>query len=98
MMEITINDNTDRKRFEHHNGGHTAFVEYIINSNGMIFLTHTEVPQPIEGQGIAFRMIHQVLQIIEKRNLKLVPLCPTVAEYIRRNQEWKKLLAENFNV
>lgn len=97
-MDIAIKDNPDRKRFESEVEGHTAIIEYILTSKGMIFLTHTEVPKPIEGQGIAFAMIGKVLEIIQNRELKLAPLCPIVAEYIRRNPEWKKLLAENFNV
>lgn len=97
-MHAKIKDNPERKRFEYEVDGQTSYVEYIINSMGMIFLTHTEVPKAIEGQGIAFQMIHEVLKDIEKRSLELVPLCPVVAEYLRRNPEWKKLLAKNFNV
>lgn len=97
-MEPSVKDNTERKQFEYNVDGHTAWVEYILNSSGMIFLTNTEVPKPIRGRGLSFQMIGQVLQIVEERGLKLVPLCPTVAEFIRRNPEWKRLLAENFNV
>lgn len=75
-----------------------TFVEYIINKQGIIFLTHTEVPQKLQGQGIAFDMISEVLAEVEERNLQLVPLCPTVAEYIRRNAQWKRLLAPGYSV
>lgn len=91
-------DNIERKRFEMSIDGYTAFSEYILTKKGMIYLTHTEVPKEIEGQGVAFEMTRQILENIEERNLKLFPLCPLVATYIRRYPEWKRLLAENVHV
>ncbi len=96
MADIT--DNPDKKRFEYNIDGQTAIVEYIIVGQKRIFLTHTEVPKKLQGQGIAFDMIGQVLTEVENRGLELVPLCPTVATYLRRNPEWQKLLAKGFNV
>lgn len=93
-----ITDNPDQKRFEHSVEDQVAFVEYILNKQGLIFLTHTEVPKKMRGQGIAFDMIGEVLAEVKERNLKLVPLCPTVAEYLRRNTKWKKLLAPGYSV
>lgn len=47
MPELT--DNPDQKRFEYNIDGQTAFIEYIINKNGLIFLTHNEVPKKLRG-------------------------------------------------
>lgn len=96
MPELT--DNPDQKRFEYKVDGQTAFIEYIINKNGLIFLTHTEVPKKLRGQGIAFEMIGEALTEVKNRDLKLVPLCPTVAEYIRRNPNLKDMLAPGYSV
>lgn len=74
----SIKDNLLQKRFEMMVEDETAYVEYIINKQGMIFLTHTEVPRKIEGHGIAIEMIELVLQNIQQRGLKLVPMCPVV--------------------
>ena len=95
-MEIT--DNTEEKQFELSLKDGKALVEYIINSKGMIFLTHTEVPPKYEGQGIGAELVEQVLKEVEKRELKLVPLCPFVAAHIRRHPKWKRLLSDNYNV
>lgn len=97
-MKISVSDNIDKKRFETKVDGVTAYVEYILNSKGMIFFTHTEVPRKIGGRGVASKLVGQALEMIDNRNLKLVPLCPYVAAYLRRHPEWKRLLAENFNV
>lgn len=97
-MTKTIVDNQERKQFEMTVDGYTAFSEYILTKKGVIYLTHTEVPKNIEGRGIAFEMIRQILENIEERQLKLMPLCPLVATFIRRHPEWKRLLAPHVNV
>lgn len=90
----TFVDNEDRKRFELQVDDITAFVDYIINKKGEIYLTHTEVPEKAEGRGLAKELLEHVFQDIEKRELKLVPICPFVKVYLHRNPEWKRLLAD----
>lgn len=87
-------DNQDRKRFELQIGDITVFVDYIINKKGEIYLTHTEVPKEAEGRGLAKELLENVFADIEKRELKLVPICPFVKVYLHRNPHWKKLLAD----
>jgi predicted GNAT family acetyltransferase len=38
------------------------------------------------------------LENIEGRELKLIPLCPFAAAYIKRHPEWNRVLAENVNL
>lgn len=90
----TFSDNEERKRFELQVGEITAFVDYIINKKGEIYLTHTEVPEEAEGRGLAKELLENVFEEIEKRELKLVPICPFVKVYLHRNTHWKKLLAD----
>lgn len=87
-------DNKDRKRFELQVGNLTAFVDYIINKKGTIYLTHTEVPKEAEGQGFAKELLESVFKEIEERELELVPICPFVKAYLHRKPEWKRLLAD----
>lgn len=96
-MDYKLVDNVDRKRFEYKLEKGTALVEYIKTQN-KIYLTHTEVPSKYEGQGIASSLVADVLAEVEKTGLKLVPLCPYVAAYIKRHPEWKKLLDERVDV
>lgn len=90
----TFSDNKERKRFELQVGEITAFVDYIINKKGEIYLTHTEVPEKAEGRGLAKELLENVFEEIENRDLKLVPICPFVKVYLHRNPEWKRLLAD----
>lgn len=88
---MIVIDNKESKRFEHHVDGNIAFVDYIL-AKGKIFLTHTEVPQGLEGKGIASGLVKSVLHEVKDRDLTLVPMCPFVAAYIKRHPEWKELV------
>ncbi len=96
-MNYKLVDNEERKRYEYQLEQGVALVEYIKTEN-KIYLTHTEVPSKYEGQGIASSLVRDVLGEVEKTGLKLVPLCPYVAAYIKRHPEWKKLLDDRINV
>lgn len=88
-------NNEEKKRYELQGEDHTAFVDYILNKKGVIYLTHTEVPKEAEGQGMATRLIDKVMREIEKNEYELVPICPFVKVFLQRNPEWKNLLAEH---
>lgn len=90
----TLSDNPDRKQFELVVSGHTARIEYMIMAN-KIFLTHTEVPAALEGKGIGSIIVKLALEEIERRGLKLIPLCPFVGKYVTRHPEWKRILADD---
>ena len=86
-----IRDNPARGRFEMDAGGDIAVVNYRL-APGVITLSHTEVPQELEGQGYASRMVRGVLDIVRARGLKVVPACGFVAAFIRKNPEFQDLL------
>jgi hypothetical protein len=96
-MELEISENKDKKRFEASVEGNLAFVEYIRAEN-KVYLTHTEVPSQLEGKGIASAMVKQILEQIKNEELKLVPLCPFVAAYVKRHPEWKEIMAAGYHV
>lgn len=91
IEQLALIDNVERKRYEMHFDGFVPRIEYI-KAQDKIYLTHTEVPKELEGKGLAATMTRKVLEDIENKNLTLVPLCPYVAQYIKRHPEWKKLI------
>lgn len=91
-MNHQLINNHDKNQYEFHIPPYLAKIEYIITKQNEIYLTHTEVPVELEGQGIGSELVLQVLQDIEKSEYRLVPLCPFVATYIKRHPEWKKLV------
>ena len=90
-------DNQEAKQYEFHIADSIAKIEYI-KTQDKIFLTHTEVPKRLEGQGIGTELAKQVLEDIDKKELTLVPLCPFVALYIKRHPEWRKLVMKGINI
>lgn len=96
-MEIAVSENADRKRFETDIEGKIAFVEYI-RTKDAVYLTHTEVPNGLEGKGVGSSLVKGVLKTLEEEGAKIAPMCPFVAAYIKRHPEWKRVLAPNYNV
>lgn len=77
--------------------GVKAKIEYDMQKDRM-FLLHTEVPPALGGRGIGNAIVEKALHYIDENNLKLVPLCPFVASYVRKHPEWKRLLAHGISV
>ncbi len=90
--EYELIDNRENKRYAINIGSDVAFIEYVLSTAGEIFLTHTEVPKIMEGKGVGSALVLKVLKDIEERNLRLIPLCPFVATYIKRHPEWRRLI------
>ncbi len=94
----TITRNDERKRFELEAEGHTAFIEFLIDKDHVMYLTHTEVPKALEGKGIGKNIVEQTLNYLKDNNFKLAPLCPFVAAYLKRHPEWKDILAPGYHI
>lgn len=90
--DLTVRDNPDRKRFEIDlGGGEIAIAEYTL-PKGKIMFTHTEVPPSHEGQGIGTALIRAGLASARERGLKVIPICPFFARYMREHAEVQDLL------
>ena len=83
VIPLVNNNEGIKKKFELHLGDQFAFIDYIINKNGIIFLTHTEVPQNLEGKGMGSAIVSKALDYIRQEGLKMAPLCPFVAKYLK---------------
>lgn len=92
MEEKKFLNNEERKRYELHVGKRLAIAEYIINNEGVVYMTHTETPIELEGQGVASELIEKSLQDIQNQGKKVYPLCPFVLAFIRKHPEWKSLV------
>ena len=59
---------------------------------------YTEVPMELGGKGIGSQLVEKVLLDIEKKDLRLVPLCPFVAGYIQKHPDWKRIVMSGIHV
>ncbi|PHN01764.1 GNAT family N-acetyltransferase [Flavilitoribacter nigricans] len=93
--EIVINNNEALGQFEANVRGFLAVAEYRRIKDRIIF-THTEVPQELEGNGIASKLAFTALEFAKREGLVVMPLCPFIAGYIHRHPEYKRLVLEGF--
>lgn len=93
-QENEVRDNPEQHRFELPLGeGRTAFIDYTETPEGALALTHTEVPEEFEGQGIGSRLVKGTFEIVRGRNQRIVPMCGFVAAYLKRHTEYQSLVA-----
>lgn len=92
-MENEVRDNKEEGCFELAlEGGQKAFVEYEEAGEGVLALTHTEVPEEFEGKGVGGALVKGVLEIVRGEGLKVVPTCQFVSAYLRRHPEYQELV------
>jgi predicted GNAT family acetyltransferase len=90
-MEVT--DNQAEGRYEAHTNGEVAGYLFYRERPGGLVLTHTEVADQFEGQGVGGRLVAGALDDIRGRGLSVTPLCPFAAGYIDRHPEYADLVA-----
>ncbi len=88
---IEVLHNRDASRFEAQVNGRLARCDYRLN-DGVMLLTHTEVPAALEGRGIAAALVRAALQHARASGLRVRPMCSYVAVYLRRHLEYQDLV------
>ena len=88
---IEVRDNPEQHRFEVDLGDSLAVAVYTL-PEGKIMFTHTEVPEAHEGKGIGSALVKAGLAAARERGLKVIPVCPFFASYIKRHPEEQDLL------
>ncbi|MGO8947811.1 MAG: GNAT family N-acetyltransferase [Ktedonobacterales bacterium] len=92
--QIVVENNEAKQRYEAQVDGHLAVLTYERDGNNIIYL-HTGVPSALAGRGIANQLARTALDDARIQQLTVVPLCPFVAAYIRRHQEYLELVDES---
>ncbi len=90
---MRVIDNKEKGRFETEVNGYLAIIEYSVMPN-ILSLNHIEIDKNLEGKGIATEMAEKVLLQIEQRELKVIPVCPFIKNYIIKHPEWKSIVAD----
>lgn len=88
---IPVVHNTAAKRFEITLDGKTAYSKYLL-AGGRIIIEHTEVPEVLEGRGLAGRIVTTALDYARAQSLKVLPICPFAKAFIGRHREYQDLL------
>lgn len=64
-------------------------------ADGAMHMTHTDVPPPLQGRGIAARLVRAALEHAQREGLQVAPHCPYVAAYLQRHPELEPLRARD---
>jgi predicted GNAT family acetyltransferase len=91
MMDGSIRDNTERRRYEMDTEGGTAFATYRVDGD-TIHVTHSEVPSALRGRGLGDKLVKGMLDLARTQGRKVVPLCSFVSTYMRRHPEYRDLM------
>ncbi|HWA13417.1 MAG TPA: GNAT family N-acetyltransferase [Burkholderiales bacterium] len=90
--ETPVVHNIPARRFEVSVDGQVAVSKYLL-AGGKLIIEHTEVPEALEGRGIAGRIVRTALDYARAQNLKVLPICPYAKAWIGRHPEYQDLLA-----
>ena len=86
MSAPTVSDNATEQRFEHETEHGTAVLDYRRDGDRLI-LSHTEVPEAAEGEGIGGALVRAAFDHARREGLRVVPVCPFVAAWLERNPD-----------
>jgi uncharacterized protein len=85
-------DNPSELRYELLvDGERVGLIRYRRQPDALV-LVHTEVDPEREGEGLGNTLVKGALDDLRSRGLKVVPVCPFVAAYIRRHPDYADLV------
>jgi predicted GNAT family acetyltransferase len=89
---VTVRDRPEELRYEIEEDGEVAgFIAYR-RDDGVITMVHTDVDPKWEGKGVGSALARGALDDVRARGLKVRPLCPFVAAFIKRHPEYDDLV------
>ena len=84
---VQVVDNRDASRYELSIGGVNAgFIDYRLKDSSIV-LAYIEIDPAFGGQGFGGRLTQAALDDCRSRGLTVVPACPFIADYMRKNPE-----------
>jgi predicted GNAT family acetyltransferase len=92
-MDIPVINNSVNQQFEVHLDGEVAVLQYRFQ-NDLIWLMHTEVPQKLEGKGIASVLAKYGLEWAKANDKKVKVICPFVAVFLKRHPEYNAIVVQ----
>jgi len=92
LNNVAVIHNEEARRFELYINGLRALLTYHLSPDRIVLL-HTEVPQSLEGQGLAAKLTRFALDFAREKHLCVVPLCPYVSSFIRKHTEYQNLVS-----
>ena len=90
---MRVGNNHKAQHYEIHEGDELLGWIVYRESDGVVTMIHTDVEPKWEGKGVGSELARGALEDVRARGLKVNPLCPFVAAYMRRHPEYEDLRA-----
>ena len=79
-----------KNRFETSIDNQLSKLDYLLDEDTIV-MTHVGVYPEHRGQGVAGKLVEVALNYAEENSLRVIPMCPYVAVYIRRHPQYINL-------
>lgn len=93
MMTPEIHHDPVARRFFTVVEGCEAETTYHYDGETVLVISHTGVPRPIEGRGIASELIRAVFEFARSANLKVRPACSYAAAWVQQHTQYADIIA-----
>ena len=91
---VQVVDNKEASRYELTiDGVEAGFIDYRLNGDTIV-LAYIEIDPAFGGRGFGGRLTKEALDDCRSRGLRVMPTCPFIVDYIRRNPEYVSLTRE----
>ncbi|MEW2516071.1 MULTISPECIES: GNAT family N-acetyltransferase [Streptomyces] len=81
-----------RNRYEIHVDGKRAGLTAYRDRDAQRVFYHTEIDDAFAGQGLASRLVQEALTDVRESGKRIVPVCPYVAKFLKRHEEFADLV------
>ncbi|MDX6485204.1 MAG: uncharacterized protein QOF43_357, partial [Gaiellaceae bacterium] len=85
--DAVVVDVPEESRYELRLGDRRIGLAAYRRRDDRISFTHTEIDSACEGRGFGTRLVQGALEDAHEHGLRIVPLCPFVAAYLKRHPE-----------
>jgi len=90
LEKLEIIHNEAENRFETWIDNQLSKLDYMQDGDTIV-MTHVGVYPEHRGQGIAGKLTQVALEYAKERSFRVIPMCPYIAAYIRRNTWYEDL-------
>ena len=90
LETLEVIHNPAKNRFETWIDNQLSKLDYLLDED-MIVMTHVGVYPEHRGQGVAGKLTEVALNYAKQNSLRVIPMCPYIATYIRRHPQYIEL-------
>ncbi len=96
LERLEVIHNPAENRFETWIDGYLSKLDYIQDGKNFV-ITHVGVHPEFRGWGVAGKIVQVGLEYAKGNSLRVIPMCPYAAAYIRRHPEYAELTKQHTN-